>query len=102
MLLLYSVHFKSNRGELQSDIAKREEAARQLIAHASEMERLYSQKLALARRHVPKPRCIVGRSGHYPAAVGAKLRRIDSVFVLHWLASGLARFGMPQPRCAVI
>ena len=42
MLLVYSVHFKSNRGELQIDIAKREEAARQLIAHAAEMERLYS------------------------------------------------------------
>ena len=33
VLLVYSVHFKSNRGELQIDIAKREEAARQLIAH---------------------------------------------------------------------
>jgi endonuclease/exonuclease/phosphatase family metal-dependent hydrolase len=43
MLLIYSVHFKSNRGELQSDIAKREEAARQLLVHASEMERLYSK-----------------------------------------------------------
>ena len=42
MLLVYSVHFKSNRGELQIDIAKREEAARQLIAHTAEMERLYS------------------------------------------------------------
>jgi hypothetical protein len=28
MLLVYSVHLKSNRGELQIDIAKREEAAR--------------------------------------------------------------------------
>ena len=28
VLLVYSVHFKSNRGELQIDIAKREEAAR--------------------------------------------------------------------------
>ena len=42
VLLVYSVHFKSNRGELQIDIAKREEAARQLIAHTAEMERLYS------------------------------------------------------------
>ena len=42
VLLVYSVHFKSNRGELQIDIAKREEAARQLIAHAAEMEQLYS------------------------------------------------------------
>jgi hypothetical protein len=45
-----------------------------------------SAKLALARRNVPKLRCIVGRSGHYPSAVGAKLRRIDGVFVLHRLA----------------
>jgi endonuclease/exonuclease/phosphatase family metal-dependent hydrolase len=43
MLLVYSVHFKSNRGELPDDIAKREEAARQLLAHAAEMERLYSK-----------------------------------------------------------
>jgi endonuclease/exonuclease/phosphatase family metal-dependent hydrolase len=43
VLLVYSVHFKSNRGELQADIAKREEAARQLLAHVSEMERLYSK-----------------------------------------------------------
>ena len=43
ILLVYSVHFKSNRGKLEADIAKREEAARQLIAHASEMERLYSK-----------------------------------------------------------
>jgi endonuclease/exonuclease/phosphatase family metal-dependent hydrolase len=40
--LVDSVHFKSNPGELQTDIAKREEAARQLIAHTAEMERLYS------------------------------------------------------------
>ena len=44
MLLVYSVHFKSNRGEFTSDIAKRKEAARQLLAHAAEMERVYSQK----------------------------------------------------------
>jgi endonuclease/exonuclease/phosphatase family metal-dependent hydrolase len=43
MLLVYSVHFKSNRGEAASDIAKREEAARQLLAHAAEMERAYSR-----------------------------------------------------------
>jgi endonuclease/exonuclease/phosphatase family metal-dependent hydrolase len=39
MLLVYSVHFKSNRGEAARDIAKREEAARQLLAHVAEMER---------------------------------------------------------------
>jgi endonuclease/exonuclease/phosphatase family metal-dependent hydrolase len=43
MLLVYSVHFKSNRGEAASDIAKREEAARQLLAHVTEMERAYSR-----------------------------------------------------------
>jgi endonuclease/exonuclease/phosphatase family metal-dependent hydrolase len=43
VLLVYSVHFKSNRGELQADIATREEAARQVLAHATEMERLYSR-----------------------------------------------------------
>jgi endonuclease/exonuclease/phosphatase family metal-dependent hydrolase len=43
MLRIYSVHFKSNRGEATSDIAKREEAARQLLTHVAEMERVYSQ-----------------------------------------------------------
>jgi hypothetical protein len=43
MLLTYSVHFKSNRGELQADFAKRAEAAKQLLASAAEMEWLYSK-----------------------------------------------------------
>jgi endonuclease/exonuclease/phosphatase family metal-dependent hydrolase len=43
MLPIYSVHFKSNRGEATSDIAKREEAAHQLLAPAAKMERAYSQ-----------------------------------------------------------
>jgi endonuclease/exonuclease/phosphatase family metal-dependent hydrolase len=43
VLLIYSVHFKSNRGDATSNIAKRKEAARQLLAHVAEMERVYSQ-----------------------------------------------------------
>ena len=39
---MYSVHFKSNRGEAASNISKREEAARQLLGHAAEMESAYS------------------------------------------------------------
>ena len=35
--------FKSNRGDAAINIGKREEAARQLLAHAAEMERIYSQ-----------------------------------------------------------
>ena len=42
LLWVYSVHFKSNRGEATSDIAKREEAARQLLTHVAEMESAYS------------------------------------------------------------
>jgi hypothetical protein len=42
------VHFKSNRGEQQTAIAKREEAAQQLLAHAAEMERLYSKGAKVA------------------------------------------------------
>jgi endonuclease/exonuclease/phosphatase family metal-dependent hydrolase len=42
VLVIYSVHFKSNRGEATSNIAKREEAARQLLAHAAEMESAFS------------------------------------------------------------
>ena len=42
LLLVYSVHFKSNRGEATTNIAKREEAARQLLTHVAEMESAYS------------------------------------------------------------
>ncbi len=42
VLLIYSVHFKSNRGEVTTNITKREEAARQLLAHVAEMESAYS------------------------------------------------------------
>jgi endonuclease/exonuclease/phosphatase family metal-dependent hydrolase len=42
-LLVYSVHFKSNLGTLRDDVAKREEAARQLLAHAEQMEKAYSK-----------------------------------------------------------
>jgi hypothetical protein len=42
VLMVYSVHFKSNRGEAATNIAKREEAARQLLTHVAEMERVYS------------------------------------------------------------
>jgi endonuclease/exonuclease/phosphatase family metal-dependent hydrolase len=43
LLLVYSVHFKSNRGEAASNIAKREEAARQMLTHVAEMESAYSE-----------------------------------------------------------
>jgi hypothetical protein len=42
VLLIYSEHFKSNRGDATSNIAKREEAARQLFTHVAEMESAYS------------------------------------------------------------
>jgi endonuclease/exonuclease/phosphatase family metal-dependent hydrolase len=48
MPLVYSIHLKSNRAALDEDIAKREEATRQLLAHASEMERLYSNDAKVA------------------------------------------------------
>ena len=37
------MHFKSNRGEVTTNIAKREEAARQLLTHVAEMESAYSE-----------------------------------------------------------
>ena len=43
LLLVYSVHFKSNIGEATTNIAKREEAARQLLSHVTEMKRAYSK-----------------------------------------------------------
>jgi L-serine deaminase len=36
------VHFKSNIGDDAANIAKREEAARQLLKHVAEMESAYS------------------------------------------------------------
>ena len=47
LLLVYSVHFKSNIGEATTNIAKREEAARQLLSHAAEMERAYSESASV-------------------------------------------------------
>jgi endonuclease/exonuclease/phosphatase family metal-dependent hydrolase len=42
VLLVYCVHFKSNMGDDAANIAKREEAARQLLKHVAEMESAYS------------------------------------------------------------
>jgi len=41
LLLVYCVHFKSNRGEVNEDIAIREEASRQLLSHIEAMQRAY-------------------------------------------------------------
>ena len=41
-LLVYSVHLKSNLGDLTENIARREEAAEQLVAHAAKMEEAYT------------------------------------------------------------
>jgi endonuclease/exonuclease/phosphatase family metal-dependent hydrolase len=42
-LLVYSVHFKSNLGQLRDNVAKRQEAARQLLTHEAEMEKTYAK-----------------------------------------------------------
>ena len=90
MLLVYTVHLMSNRSELQADIAKREEAARQLLVHAAEMERLYSKVKKVVTilagdfnidptdprfaseqrplRHCAKSLDGLGRGFHYPSA----------------------------------
>ncbi|HEY8899281.1 MAG TPA: endonuclease/exonuclease/phosphatase family protein [Chthoniobacterales bacterium] len=44
LLLAYSVHFKSNLGGIDANVAPREEAARQLIAHIREMTALYGPR----------------------------------------------------------
>lgn len=43
LLLVYSIHLKSNRGELVENIAIREESMRQLLVHMKEMEGAYSK-----------------------------------------------------------
>jgi endonuclease/exonuclease/phosphatase family metal-dependent hydrolase len=47
-LLAYSLHLKSNRGELTENFAMRHEAARQLLAHVEEMVGLYSKRGTVA------------------------------------------------------
>lgn len=43
MLLVYSLHLKSNIGEIVENIAIREESMRQLLVHMKDMERAYSK-----------------------------------------------------------
>ena len=59
LLLVYSVHFKSNRGEAATNIAKREEAARQLLSHVAAMETAYSESASVVT-------VIGGRFQHRP------------------------------------
>ncbi len=47
LLLVYSVHFKSNIGEAITNIAKREGAARQLLSHVAAMESAYSESASV-------------------------------------------------------
>lgn len=42
VLLVYALHFKSNRGDLAQNIRERSESARQLLRHAKEMEKAFS------------------------------------------------------------
>lgn len=48
MLLVYAVHFKSNRGDIQLNIPAREASSKQLLAHAERMEEIYGK----AYKHV--------------------------------------------------
>jgi endonuclease/exonuclease/phosphatase (EEP) superfamily protein YafD len=43
MLLVYALHLKSNRGELQENISMREESIRQLLSHMKAMDEAYKQ-----------------------------------------------------------
>ncbi len=48
ILLIYSVHLKSNMGGVSLAAPKREESAAQLVAHAAEMKALYGQRFQVA------------------------------------------------------
>jgi endonuclease/exonuclease/phosphatase family metal-dependent hydrolase len=48
ILLVYSVHLKSNMGGVSLSVPKREESAAQLVAHAEEMAALYGQRFQVA------------------------------------------------------
>lgn len=43
-LLTYSLHLKSNRGQLAENLAMRQESSRQLLLHVTEMLELYRQR----------------------------------------------------------
>lgn len=43
-LLCYSLHLKSNLGELRSNVAMRHESSRQLLQHVAEMLKLYGKR----------------------------------------------------------
>ena len=66
MLLVYSAHFDGNCGEAQADIARREEAARRLLAYASDMEGPYSKSAkvvtVIAGEFKADPICYLGSS----------------------------------------
>lgn len=42
-LLVYGVHFKSNRGDIRENVPMRQESMRQLIAHIKAMENAYAK-----------------------------------------------------------
>lgn len=44
LLLTYALHFKSNYGGIEPNIPKREESARQLLAHVGDMVKIYSKR----------------------------------------------------------
>jgi hypothetical protein len=60
-LLSYSLHLKSNRGELSENVAMRQEAARQLLAHVDEMVALYSKRGRGRSAHRRGPEYVPGR-----------------------------------------
>lgn len=46
VLLVYVVHFKSNRGEIQQNVPARQASTKQLLAHAKEMQKIYQASYA--------------------------------------------------------
>jgi endonuclease/exonuclease/phosphatase family metal-dependent hydrolase len=41
LLFVYCVHLKANGGDAQANVAKREDSAKQFIAHVADMEKIY-------------------------------------------------------------
>ena len=81
-LLLYSVHLKSNLGDNDRNIAMREESARQIIAHATEMKALY-----------PAPIIVVGGDFntllHQPEMAHERTHDIFTEAGYHWAFEGV-------------
>ena len=88
MLAVYTLHLKSNIGGIEDTAPKREEGARQLVAHAEEITRVY------AKDGLPCTIMLCGDFNHDPGQDG--WAEDDTFRILQ--EAGFAWAGEGQPR----